>query len=128
MKITTIPAALALAAALLAGPVHAQSTGGMSGMDHGAMGGGAMEGGPHAEAMAAMMQSMEGIEYTGDPDVDFLLAMIPHHQSAVDMASAYLEQSDDPEVEAIAQAVIDTQGAEIEVMEAILERLGHPVE
>ena len=128
MKITTIPAALALAAALLASPVHAQSTGGMSGMDHGAMGGGAMEGGPHAEAMAAMMQSMEGIEYTGDPDVDFLLAMIPHHQSAVDMARAYLERVDDPEVEAIAQAVIDTQGAEIEVMQAILERLGHPVE
>ena len=106
----------AFAAAFLAAPALAQSTGGMSGMDHGAM---------QPDAMESMM---EGGELTGDPDVDFLLAMIPHHQSAVDMARAYLERADDPEVEAIAQAVIDTQGAEIEVMQAILERLGHPVE
>ena len=83
---------------------------------------------PYANAMDSMMQSMETVEETGDPDADFLLLMIPHHQSAVDMARTLLERSDDAEVAAMAQAVIDTQEAEISAMKVMLARLGHPVE
>jgi uncharacterized protein (DUF305 family) len=97
------------------------------GMGHGGMtphGSGSV----YSESMDAMMQAMGAIEPTGDPDADFLLMMIPHHQSAVDMARVLLEQSDDAEVAALAQVVIDTQEAEIAAMKAMLARLGHPVE
>ena len=42
-----------------------------------------------------MMGAMDGMEPTGDADADFLLMMIPHHQSAIDMARVELEQGDD---------------------------------
>ena len=73
--------------------------------------------------MQTMMQGMPQ-ESSGDPDADFLLMMIPHHQSAVDMAHIELEQGDDEETRAMAQAVIDAQEKEIEEMRAMLERMG----
>ena len=79
-----------------------------------------------SDAMESMMAEMDAVEPTGDPDADFLFMMIPHHQSAVDMARELLEQSDDPEVTALAEAIIATQEAEIAEMIAMLERLGHP--
>ena len=118
--------AAALALALAAAPLAAQTDAG-HGMNHGGMaphGAGSAYAGP----MDAMMRAMGAIEPTGDPDADFLLMMIPHHQSAVDMARALLEQSDDGEAATLAQAVIDTQEAEITAMKAMLARLGHPVE
>ena len=102
----------------------------MAGMDHSAMAG--MD---HAEPMAAymkamddMMSAMERTETTGDADVDYLLMMIPHHQSAVDMSEALLPYSQDPEAKALAEAVIAAQKQEIEAMHGMLARLGHPVE
>ena len=74
-------------------------------------------------AMDMMMEAMP-TESTGDPDADFLLMMIPHHQSAVEMARVLLEQGDDEETRALAQAVIDAQEAEIAQMRAMLGRLG----
>ena len=114
---------LALGAALAAAGaiVVAQSTS----TDHSTMNHGAET--AFSDAMESMMASMDAVEPTGDPDADFLLMMIPHHQSAVDTARALLEQSDDPEVAALAEAIIATQEAEIAVMTAMLERLGHPV-
>lgn len=58
------------------------------------------------------------IDYTGDTDTDFVLAMIPHHRSAVDMARAELAHGQDPEVRALAKKIVDTQGAEIQRMRA----------
>ena len=126
--------AAAVAAALSAAPVQAH-THSMQGMGHGS-GHGANHGGmaagdtgaAYATAMDTMMAEMDAVEPTGDPDADFLLLMIPHHQSAVDMARVLLEQSDDAEVSALAQAVIDTQEAEIAAMKGMLARLGHPVD
>ena len=68
------------------------------------------------------------MESAGDADVDFLLMMIPHHQSAVDMSVALLAEVKDAEVKALGEAVIATQEAEIAQMRAMLARLGHPVE
>ena len=110
-----------LAIAATAAPAQDSGT-----MDHSSMGMHAV-GNVYSEAMETMMTEMEGIEPTGDPDVDFLLMMIPHHQSAVDMARALLEQSDDAEVSALAQAIIEAQEEEIAAMTVMLERLGHPV-
>src|SRR5258705_4916979 len=44
-----------------------------------------------------MMQNMH-IEYSGNPDVDFVRAMIPHHQGAIEMAKVELRYGKDPEL------------------------------
>jgi uncharacterized protein (DUF305 family) len=103
-----------------------EDQGGMGGMmgDMGAM----MENMPeHMQGMMGAMQTMmQGMpmESAGDPDADFLLMMIPHHQSAVDMARVELEQGDDEETRAMAEKVIEAQEAEIAEMRAMLERMG----
>lgn len=98
---------------------------GMEGMDHSSMDMGEqpkhMQG--FTAAMDTMMQAMPS-ESAGDVDADFLLMMIPHHQSAIDMARIELEQGDDEETRAMAQAVIDAQEQEIAEMRAMLERMG----
>ncbi len=115
-------AAAIATAALFAVPAVAQSS------DHGTMHGAIQMQQGAGDAMETMMQAMDAIEPTGDADADFLLMMIPHHQSAVDMARASLEEMDDPEASALAKLVIESQEAEIGTMKAMLSRLGHPVE
>lgn len=74
------------------------------------------------EPMDTMMEAMP-VESSGDMDADFLRMMIPHHQSAVDMARIELEQGDDEETRALAQFIIETQEGEIAEMRAMLERM-----
>ena len=117
--------ALAAVAALVmttSGYAIAQSDN-MAGMDHSAMN---MEGatGGYMAAMDTMMSSMQGMKLTGDADADFLLMMIPHLQSAIDMAKVELEQGDDEGTRALAQKVIDAQEAEIAEMTALLKAMG----
>jgi uncharacterized protein (DUF305 family) len=54
----------------------------------------------------------------------FLQLMIPHHQAAVPMAEAALEESDRPEVRQLAGAIVASQKAEIEIMRNLLEGRG----
>ena len=63
-------------------------------------------------AMERMHQDM-AIASTGDPDVDFARAMIPHHQGAVEMAKAVLAYGKDAEIRKLAEAVIGAQEREI---------------
>jgi uncharacterized protein (DUF305 family) len=49
----------------------------------------------------------------GNPDKNFLENMIPHHQSAVDMAKMALKKALRPELKKFAQGVIDVQSKEI---------------
>ena len=51
----------------------------------------------------------------------FLRLMIPHHQAAVPMAEAVLDETDRPEVRQLARAIVASQKAEIEVMRNLLE-------
>ena len=57
-------------------------------------------------------------------DIAFAQMMIPHHEQAVVMSGFALTNTDNPEVLALAQEIMDAQGPEIEQMNAILERFG----
>jgi uncharacterized protein (DUF305 family) len=76
------------------------------------------------KAASAQMHASMNIPYTGNPDVDFIAGMIPHHQGAVDTARIVLQHGTDPEVRKFAQSVIDAQEAEIAWMTDWLSRQG----
>jgi uncharacterized protein (DUF305 family) len=53
-----------------------------------------------------------------DPfDKAFIDAMIPHHQSAIEMAQVAYRESDNPEIKALAEGIVDAQTREIAQME-----------
>lgn len=75
------------------------------------------------EANAKMHADMNA-PLTGNPDVDFVAGMVPHHQGAVDMARIVLEYGTDPDVRKFAQGVITAQEAEIAWMKDWLAKNG----
>ena len=78
---------------------------------------------PFMAPMDTMMTSMPMMS-TGKPDADFLLMMIPHHQSAIEMAQVELQMGKDDATKAMAQQIIDAQVAEIATMRTMLEAMG----
>jgi uncharacterized protein (DUF305 family) len=76
-------------------------------------------------AMDKMHREMAAPAPTGDPDRDFLAAMIPHHAGAVEMARLVLIYGRDPLVRQLAEEIISGQQAEIAAMRARLEVLQH---
>jgi hypothetical protein len=75
----------------------------------------------HTDLMAGMDKNNQLMMTAGmvdDLDVAFVCAMIPHHQSAINMAKAELEHGDDAWARELAQKIIAAQEAEItEMME-----------
>ncbi len=71
------------------------------------------------EEMNQMMGMMDAQDLAGQRPFDraFIDAMIPHHESAIEMANVALEESEDPEIREIAQGIVDAQEAEIAQME-----------
>ena len=60
----------------------------------------------------------------GEADKMFFRLMIPHHQAAVPMAEAVIEETDRPEVENLARAIAATQPGEVELMKEMLKERG----
>jgi len=75
----------------------------------------------YEESMTKMHHGMM-VEYTNDPDADFVRGMIPHHQGAIDMAKIQLKYGTDPEIRTLAEGIIKAQEAEIKQMNAWLEK------
>jgi hypothetical protein len=66
--------------------------------------------------MDRMMRDMHAPGYTGNPDIDFLAMMIPHHEGAVEMARLVLVHGRDPASRRLAENIIASQTVEIEAM------------
>jgi uncharacterized protein (DUF305 family) len=77
----------------------------------------------YMDAMMKMHQSMTSMEMTGDPTHDFVMMMIPHHQSAIDMAQVLVKEPNaDPEIKTMAEKIISDQQKEIDQFNAWLEK------
>ena len=67
---------------------------------------------------SAMKTSMDGMMNMGQPtgniDTDYALMMVPHHQSAVDMAKAEVAHGRDTKLKEMAQGIITAQQKEIQ--------------
>jgi uncharacterized protein (DUF305 family) len=72
-------------------------------------------------AMATMMTAMDVVP-SGDVDADFVAAMVPHHQGAIDMAAAELRFGRNSALRRISQEIIVTQQDEIVAMHRALGR------
>ena len=88
-------------------------------------------GGAANEATAEMMTAMDrmhaemnAMEMTGDIDRDFIEMMVPHHQSAVEMAQAYLREGRDPELRRLAEQIVRSQHDEIRYMRSRVPEAG----
>jgi uncharacterized protein (DUF305 family) len=78
------------------------------GMAHGGLG--------LSESEMGMSMDMGELENSREFDRTFIDMMIRHHQGAIRMAQAQLQRGEDPELKALARAIVAAQSREIEQM------------
>jgi uncharacterized protein (DUF305 family) len=74
--------------------------------------------------MTDMQDKMMAMKPTGNVDVDFAAMMRIHHQSAITMAEAELQNGKDPQMRAIAKDIIRAQKKEIAAFDKFLAKRG----
>jgi uncharacterized protein (DUF305 family) len=79
-----------------------------------------------SRSMETMNMGMISAPMNGDPDHDFASMMVPHHQGAVDMAKVELLYGKNPILRRLAQEIIVTQDAEIQIMQSELKKITRP--
>lgn len=65
------------------------------------------------EAIKKMDDAMKAVDYTGNPDVDFVAKMIPHHEGAINMAKVELQYGKNPRIRRLAEIIVKSQGAQV---------------
>jgi uncharacterized protein (DUF305 family) len=74
--------------------------------------------------MTDMQDKMMAMKATGNVDVDFAAMMRIHHQSAITMAEAELQNGKDPQMRAMAKDIICAQKKEIAAFDKFLAKRG----
>lgn len=117
---------LAFTAAALAAPTAVQAQSSPTMPPAAAMTGGkpsmAMD-----KAVDNMDKKMSGMAKTGNPDIDFAMMMVAHHQGAIDMAQAEVDGGKDPAMIKAAKKIIVAQRKEIAQFEVWLKKNPHPM-
>lgn len=75
------------------------------------------------DTMHAMMSMMMAMTMTNDPEIDFVKMMAMHHQGAINMAHAELQDGKSDSLKRTAQKIINEQQAEIQQFNTILTTL-----
>jgi uncharacterized protein (DUF305 family) len=70
--------------------------------------------------MHTMMKQMDAMTPTQDPDNDFAMMMVMHHQGAITMSQEELKSGTNADMKAMAQRIIDSQQKEIAQFQAFL--------
>lgn len=70
-----------------------------------------------SDEQMGMAHDADDLLNSGDVDSDFATMMIDHHQGAIEMAELALERAEHDELKELAEAIIDAQQREIEVLE-----------
>lgn len=71
------------------------------------------------DSMHAMIDRMDAMTMTNDPEIDFAEMMMMHHQGAINMSNAQLQDGSNDSLKRFAQKVIDEQEKEIMELESI---------
>lgn len=118
--------AVTLVIGTLAYPAVAQmNSNSMGGMDHSMPMDADSASAKYMAAMKTMDENMGAMKMTGKPGVDYAMMMIPHHQSAIEMAKAYLASGeDDPVLTKLSNDVVSSQQTEISKLKDWLAKNG----
>lgn len=66
-----------------------------------------------------MKKAMSATPSTENVNLDFVLEMMPHHESGINMAKAIVKYGSNPKVKKIAENIITSQSAEIPIMQQL---------
>lgn len=105
-----------------AGDPHAPDEMASMGSDDGMGSTGAMPG----MATPADLERLQGLRGR-DAERLYLQLMIPHHQAGVEMAKYALANATDPQVQNLAQRIVEAQTAEIKALQDMLDDRGGPL-
>lgn len=72
------------------------------------------------DSMHAVMDRMEAMPKTNDPEVDFPKMMIMHHQGAINMGNVQIQEGKDDSLKRFSQKMIAAQQMEIQQLSTIL--------
>jgi uncharacterized protein (DUF305 family) len=123
MKMSTLLASAALIMISVLAPLQGVRAEEMKGMNMSAKAGATPADKAFAASMQDMMKAMN-VTPTGNPDKDFVLMMMPHHQGAIDMAKVELQYGTDPELRQLATDIVAAQEKETAQMKDWLAEHG----
>lgn len=72
------------------------------------------------DSMHAVMSRMEAMPKTDDPEIDFPMMMIMHHQGAINMGNVQIADGKNDSLKRFSQKMIEAQEMEIQELSAIL--------